>query len=105
MRPVDLEREFHQRRHYERRSSVGPGREARHSDVFLQLGIDPRREVENERLLSDFMTSLGKIQPRWKTKLTQRSQRYVGKAIKRSKALGFLPILSNPTHRDHNNKR
>lgn len=105
MRPVDLKREFHLKRNPERRSTVGPGREARHSDIFLQLGIDPRLEVDNSRLLADFMSNLGKIQPRSKTRLTHRSQRYVAKAIKRAKAFGFLPMLSNPNYRDFKNKR
>ena len=78
-----------------RRPTIGPGREARHSDVFLQLGIDPRREVDNVSLLSGYVTRLGKIQPRTVTGLTQRSQRLLGKAIKRAKHMGIIPILGN----------
>ena len=79
---------------------VAPGREARRTDPFLQLGIDPRDEVENVRLMGDFTTRMGKIYPRTSTLLTQRSQRLLGKAIKRAKMMGVIPRLSNLKYAD-----
>ncbi|PAV21001.1 mitochondrial ribosomal s18 [Pyrrhoderma noxium] len=95
--PAKLNRANCQRIQNFRRPSIGPGREARQSDIFLQLGIDPRREVDNVPLLSSYVSRLGKIQPRTITGLTQRSQRLLGKAIKRAKHMGILPILGNLT--------
>lgn len=37
---------------------------------------------------------MGKILPRNVTGLTRKSQRYVGKAIRRARAMGILPVLS-----------
>ena len=87
VRPIDYNREYLLRRNFRGRPSLGPGREARYDDIFLQLGIDPRREADNEVLISAFMTRLGRIQPRSVTGLSQRSQRLLGKAIKRAKMI------------------
>lgn len=37
---------------------------------------------------------MGKIKPRSQTKLTWRSQRRLGKAIRRAKMMGIIPVLS-----------
>ena len=37
---------------------------------------------------------MGRIQPRNVTGLTRKSQRQVGKAIRRARAMGILPVLS-----------
>ncbi|EJD01404.1 uncharacterized protein FOMMEDRAFT_158546 [Fomitiporia mediterranea MF3/22] len=101
IRPIDFHRRAHKYRAPPwRRPNVGPGREARYNDIFIQLGIDPRREADNVTLMSNYMTALGRIKPRKDTGLSQRSQRLLGKAIKRAKMMGVLPILSNPRMRD-----
>ncbi|KAH8118380.1 hypothetical protein DFH11DRAFT_1723297 [Phellopilus nigrolimitatus] len=100
VRPIDLHRDFNKKFTSGRRGLVGPGREARYNDIFLQLNIDPRFEVENVTLLSDYTTRLGRIQTRPITRLTQRSQRILGKAIKRAKMMGIIPIFSNGNDRD-----
>ncbi|EGO27856.1 hypothetical protein SERLADRAFT_383498 [Serpula lacrymans var. lacrymans S7.9] len=74
---------------------VGPGRrEARRQDVFYQLGIDPLHESQNAALLSAFVTEMGKIRPRTQTGLTTKTQRRLGKAIRRAKMMGVIPWLS-----------
>lgn len=62
--------------------------------MFHQLQIDPLHEAMNSRLLSYFVTEMGKIKPRSATKLTWRSQRRLGKAIRRAKMMGVIPVLS-----------
>lgn len=73
----------------------GPGRkDALRTDPFLRFGIDPRHECENGTLLRDYVSDMGKILPRGQTGLSQRSQRLVGKAIKRAKMMGIIPMFS-----------
>ncbi|KZS97778.1 hypothetical protein SISNIDRAFT_449341 [Sistotremastrum niveocremeum HHB9708] len=57
----------------------GPNaRDSRRHDIFLQLGLDPLREINNDQLLRG-----------------QRSQRKLGQTIRRAKKMGILPIWSN----------
>jgi small subunit ribosomal protein S18 len=44
--------------------------------------------------MSAFVTEMGKIKPRSVTNLTWRSQRKLGKAIRRAKMMGIIPQLS-----------
>lgn len=81
-----------------RRPLLGPpSREARYNDVFHQLGIDPLDECQNPTLLAGFMSEMGKIYGRNVTGLTTKSQRRLGKAIRRAKMMGVIPILSRPS--------
>jgi small subunit ribosomal protein S18 len=84
------------------RTKVSPrGPSARVSaeqDPFRQLGIDPLREVNNPVLLNHFVSDMGKIQGRGKTGLTWWSQRKMGKAIRRARNMGIIPILSRYRH-------
>jgi small subunit ribosomal protein S18 len=74
---------------------VGPGAaESRRNDYFYQLGIDPLDEAMNVRLLSYFVSDMGKIKSRAENKLTWRSQRRLTKAIRRAKMMGIMPILN-----------
>ncbi|KZW04121.1 hypothetical protein EXIGLDRAFT_828044 [Exidia glandulosa HHB12029] len=74
---------------------LGPGsRESHEKDPFIQLEIDPVREFENTALLNHFMTRMGKIKTRLETNLSWKSQRKVGKAIRRAKAMGIIPQQS-----------
>jgi len=102
--PSYLSREFHIRKTTRRRGGVPAfaGREARYNDVFWQLSIDPRFECENATLMSNFVTRMGKVQRRAETGLTQRSQRLLGKAIKRAKMMGIMPLFSR-RYRRYNN--
>ncbi|KAI3612200.1 mitochondrial ribosomal protein s18 [Moniliophthora roreri] len=74
---------------------VGPSkREARKTDPFYQLNIDPLDMAMNPAVLNDYVSDMGKIYPRAYTKLTWKSQRRLGKAIRRAKMMGIIPILS-----------
>lgn len=73
----------------------GPGaKQAASKDAFLYLGIDPLKEAMNDALLSKFVTTMGKIKGRNETGLSRRSQRRVGKAVRRARAMGILPMMS-----------
>ncbi|KIO12667.1 hypothetical protein M404DRAFT_123841, partial [Pisolithus tinctorius Marx 270] len=76
---------------------VAPGsREARERDALRHFGIDPVYETSNTTLLASFITEMGKTKSRVETKLTTKTQRRLGKAIRRAKMMGILPQLSNP---------
>ncbi|KAG6333664.1 hypothetical protein ID866_5422 [Astraeus odoratus] len=76
---------------------VGPGNhEARERDILRHFGIDPLYETSNTVLLSSFITEMGKTKNRVETKLTTKTQRRLGKAIRRAKMMGIMPQLSNP---------
>ena len=78
-----------------KRALLGPGAaESRQNDWFYQLGIDPLDEATNPRLLSYFVTGMGKVKRRAETKLTWRNQRRLTKAIRRAKMMGVMPILN-----------
>ncbi|KAI0251300.1 hypothetical protein BJV78DRAFT_1154493 [Lactifluus subvellereus] len=93
MKPTDLlPREDPFRR---KRALLGPGAaESRRNDWFYQLGIDPLDEATNPRLLSYFVTDMGKMKSRAETRLTWRSQRRLTKAVRRAKMMGVMPILN-----------
>ncbi|KAF8341309.1 uncharacterized protein EI90DRAFT_1719932 [Cantharellus anzutake] len=75
----------------------GPGaRLAAHNDPFLHLDIDPLKEAMNDALLSRFLTTMGKIKRRNETGLSRKSQRRIGKAVRRARSMGILPMMSRP---------
>ncbi|KAG8691695.1 hypothetical protein FRC11_012446 [Ceratobasidium sp. 423] len=77
--------------------TLGPSRKhAQAIDAFRKLDIDPLDEFKNPLLLKSFVTEMGKIHSRAKTGLTWRSQRRVGKAIRRARAMGFVPLWNTP---------
>ncbi|KAG2013792.1 hypothetical protein CC2G_010662 [Coprinopsis cinerea AmutBmut pab1-1] len=69
-------------------------REARKRDIFAQLDIDPLSLATSPAILSHFVTNMGQIKPRTQTGLTVKSQRKLGKAIRRARMMGVIPILS-----------
>ncbi|KAG5653035.1 hypothetical protein H0H81_002657 [Sphagnurus paluster] len=78
-----------------RRAAVGPPPAiARYNDVFHQFDIDPLSLSMNPDILSHYMSEMGKIYGRNYTGLTSRSQRRIGKAIRRAKMMGIIPVLS-----------
>jgi len=102
LKPTDLlPREDPFRR---KRALLGPGAaESRRNDWFYQLDIDPLDEATNARLLSYFVTDMGKMKSRAETKLTWRNQRRLTKAVRRAKMMGVMPILNKRVtlyHRD-----
>ncbi|KAH9929844.1 uncharacterized protein B0H18DRAFT_1112435 [Fomitopsis serialis] len=82
-------------KHIRKKPFCGPSRkESEQVDIFYQLGIDPLQEAMNSKLLSGFVTEMGKIKRRSDTNLTWRNQRRLGKAIRRAKMMGVIPVLS-----------
>jgi len=78
-----------------RRPYLGPtAAESKKRDTFYQLGLDPLNEATNSTLLSYFVSEMGKIRSRAQTGLTWKNQRRLGKAIRRAKMMGIIPILS-----------
>ncbi|KAG2154937.1 uncharacterized protein EDB93DRAFT_124761 [Suillus bovinus] len=81
---------------YSKRPLIGPGKkQAKQQDVFYRLGIDPLQEASNDVLMSTFVTEMGKIKHRAETGLTTKTQRKLGKAIRRAKMMGVIPVLSS----------
>ncbi|GAA6036599.1 hypothetical protein JCM8097_001245 [Rhodosporidiobolus ruineniae] len=65
-------------------------------DPFVRYGIDPldpKQGAMNPWIASEFVTSMGKIKPRGKTGLQRKSQRRVGKAIRRARSMGIIPTF------------
>lgn len=80
---------------------LGPSKhEAMKTDPFHILSLNPSKpsladdSYKNGAILSQYISEMGKILPRNITGLTRKSQRYVGKAIRRARAMGILPVLS-----------
>lgn len=80
---------------------LGPSRrDAEKGDHIHQLGLKPSKpslhddSYKNGSLLSNYVTEMGRIRPRRETQLTRKSQRMIGKAIRRAKAMGIMPILA-----------
>jgi ribosomal protein S18 len=57
-------------------------------DPFEVLGLDPLHEYKNFRLLTHFVSDMGKILPREQTGVSAKNQRKLAKAIKRARAMG-----------------
>jgi len=99
VRPRDLS---YKSRHIERppprrRPEVPPPpASARYNDVFHQHDLDPLSLSLKPALLYHYLSEIGKISGRPRTKLTMKSQRRVGKAIRRAKMMGIIPIHSLP---------
>ncbi|PCH41149.1 hypothetical protein WOLCODRAFT_16919 [Wolfiporia cocos MD-104 SS10] len=96
VKPYDFTREERTKsRRFTSRPLLGPdAKTSREKDIFHKLDIDPLDECMNSALLSHFVTDMGKIQKRSVTQLTWKNQRRLGKAIRRAKMMGIIPILS-----------
>lgn len=80
---------------------LGPTKkEAMKHDPLHILGLNPSKPsladdtYKNGAFLAEFVSDMGKVLPRNLTGLTRKSQRYVGKAVRRARALGILPVMS-----------
>ncbi|ORZ13546.1 ribosomal protein S18 [Absidia repens] len=88
--PQDLNDARYQDQLRQRRGRPNPPTE----DPFDVLGLDPLHEYKNYRLLSHFVSDMGKILPREKTGLTAKNQRKLAKAVKRARAMGIMSSTS-----------
>ncbi|KAG6833904.1 hypothetical protein H0H87_007915 [Tephrocybe sp. NHM501043] len=78
-----------------RRPTVGPApSQARYQDPFHQFELDPVSLAMNRDILSHYVSEMGKTYGRNITGLTSKSQRRMGKAIRRAKMMGIIPVLS-----------
>ncbi|KAI0832307.1 hypothetical protein BC628DRAFT_1305289, partial [Trametes gibbosa] len=96
--PTDFTRDGYlkkAKRRFSRRPLLGPDAStSRYLDVFHQMDINPLNECLNSKIMSHFVTTMGKIKGRNETNLTWKNQRRVGKAIRRAKMMGIIPVLS-----------
>jgi len=79
-----------------RKRTTPTSRQARPTDPFYQLDLDPRDFCMNAPLLYQYVTQMGKINPRDTTRLTAKSQRLLAKAIRRAKHMGIMALHSRP---------
>ncbi|KAL7411935.1 hypothetical protein BDY24DRAFT_328823, partial [Mrakia frigida] len=91
-RPSNLEEPYHR----PPRAILGPKQsEAILIDPFHRLQINPRFEYKNARLLSSFVSEIGRIKGRAETGLTRATMKKLGKGIKRSMAMGLMHRWQN----------
>ncbi|KAL8728321.1 MAG: hypothetical protein Q9166_005464 [cf. Caloplaca sp. 2 TL-2023] len=62
-------------------------------DVFDVLGINPLNEYKNFSMMTEFVTSMGRIRHRRETGLRGVNQRRVAKAVRRAVGMGLLPSV------------
>ncbi|CAK7230757.1 hypothetical protein SBRCBS47491_007696 [Sporothrix bragantina] len=62
-------------------------------DIVDMLGINPMDEYRNFRMVSDFMTTMGRIRPAMDTALRPVNQRRMARAIRRAIGLGIHPSV------------
>lgn len=83
------------------RPLLGPSKkEAVKSDLIHINNLNPAKPTlhddsyKNAAILANYVTEMGKIMPRSSTGLTRKSQRAVGKAVRRARSMGLLPVMS-----------
>lgn len=95
IKPTDFKDRSDDERIRRRRPLLGPdAAQSRQDDPFHLLGIDPLVEATNPKLLSYFVTEMGKVRGRAENRLTWHSQRRLTRAIRRAKNMGVIPTLS-----------
>ncbi|KAI5857950.1 ribosomal protein S18 [Tricharina praecox] len=62
-------------------------------DAFDLVGINPITQYKNYNLLSEYVTSMGRIMHSKETGLRPVNQRRMAKAIRRAVGIGFLPSV------------
>ncbi|KAL8805071.1 MAG: hypothetical protein Q9182_002161 [Xanthomendoza sp. 2 TL-2023] len=62
-------------------------------DVFNILGIHPVDEYKNFSMMTEFVTSMGRIRHRRDTGLSGVNQRRVAKAVRRAVGMGLMPSV------------
>lgn len=78
------------------RPLVGPPKKiAKKIDPFFLRGEDPLDHVTNPLVCYNFLNPLGMIKSRAETGLTWKSQRRVGKMIRRARHMGLISKFSN----------
>lgn len=87
---------YPEEQHRIRRPLVGPVRKvAKQIDPFFLRGEDPLDHVMNPLMSYQFVNQLGMIKGREQTGLTWKSQRRVGKMVRRARHMGLIPKWTN----------
>ena len=83
------------------RPLLGPSKaQAIQSDLIHINGLNPGNpclhddSYKNAAILANYVSEMGKIMNRASTGLTRKSQRAVGKAVRRARSMGLLPVMS-----------
>lgn len=83
------------------RPLLGPTKkEAIQQDLIHINGLKPGKpslhddSYKNAAILANYVTEMGKIMGRSSTGLTRKSQRQIGKAVRRARSMGLLPVMS-----------
>ncbi|KAI5454467.1 hypothetical protein NCC49_003367 [Naganishia albida] len=101
--PIDLHKSklFPAARRGAKPPLLGPSSaHARRSDPFHILDVNPIAESLNHKLVSAYVTQMGKIKTRAETGLTWKNQRRVGKMVRRARAMGLVSRWDNTLSRD-----
>lgn len=77
-----------------RRPLLQATRQAGTVDQFENYQINPLHEYKSYKLLSTFITDLGRIRTREQSGLSAKHQRQLGKAVRRARALSLLPTTA-----------
>lgn len=62
-------------------------------DVFDVLGMHPLEEWKNFSIMTEFVSSMGRIRHRRETGLRGVNQRRVAKAVRRAVGMGLMPSV------------
>lgn len=62
-------------------------------DVLDDLSINPMKEYKNFKMMSEFVTEMGRIRHARETGFRAVNQRKMAKAVRRAHALGLLPTV------------
>lgn len=101
--PIDLHKSklFPHARRGARPPLLGPSAAlSKRSDPFYILDVNPVEEALNHKLVSAYVTQMGKIKTRAETSLTWKNQRRVGKMVRRARAMGLISRWDNTLSRD-----
>ncbi|KAL8692215.1 MAG: hypothetical protein Q9218_002715 [Villophora microphyllina] len=63
-------------------------------DVFDVLNIHPLDEFKNPSMMTEYVTSMGRLRHRRETGLRAVNQRRISKAVRRAVGMGLLPTLN-----------
>ncbi|GHJ85482.1 hypothetical protein NliqN6_1884 [Naganishia liquefaciens] len=102
--PIDLHKSslFPKARRGAKPPLLGPSAPlAKRSDPFYILDVNPIDESTNHKLVSAYVTQMGKIKTRAETGLTWKNQRRVGKMVRRARAMGLISRWDNNLTRDY----
>ncbi|KAI4172158.1 MAG: hypothetical protein LQ343_003718 [Gyalolechia ehrenbergii] len=81
------------RRNVSRNISLLSSRKSIRRDAFDVLGVHPLAEFKNFAMMTEFVSSMGRIKHRRETGLRGVNQRRVARAVRRAVGMGLLPSV------------